>query len=86
MVTRNPKTLQLVSSLELEFSKLPSQSSLPRQAKMNQVDSTLGGKKGAIQCTSPHKGKFISNLFLVSKKDGDHRPVINLKSLKNFLS
>ena len=53
---------------------------------MNQVESTLGEKKGAIQCTSPQKGKFISNLFLVSKKDGDHRPIINLKSLNNLLS
>ena len=53
---------------------------------MNRVQSTLGEKKGAIQCTSPQKGKFISNLFLVSKKDGDHRSVINLKSLNNFLS
>ena len=53
---------------------------------MNQVESTLGEKKGAIQCTSPQKGKFISNLFLVSKKDGDHRPVTKLNSLNNFLS
>ena len=85
-VTRNPKILQLVSSLELKFSKLPSQNSLPRQVKMNQVESTLGEKKEAIQCASPQKWKFISNLFLVSKKDGDHRPVINLNSLNNFLS
>ena len=40
----------------------------------------------AIQCTSPQKGNFRSNLFLVSKKDGDHRPIINLKSLNNLLS
>ena len=53
---------------------------------MNQVESTLGEKKVAIQCTLPQKWKFISNLFLVSKKDGDHRPVINLNSLNIFLS
>ena len=53
---------------------------------MNQVESTLGEKEGAIQCTSPQKGKLISNLFVVSKEDGDHRPVINLKSLNNFPS
>ena len=53
---------------------------------MNQVESTLEEKKGAIQCTSPQKGKFISNVFLVSKKEGDHRPRMKLKSLNNFLS
>ena len=42
-------------------------------------------RKGAIQCISSQKGKFISNLFLMSKKDGYHKPVINLKSLNNFL-
>ena len=34
-VARNPKILQLVSSLELRFSKLPSKNSLARQVKMN---------------------------------------------------
>ena len=52
---------------------------------MNQIESTLREMKGAIQCVSSQKGKFISNLFLVSKKDGDHWPLINLKSLNNFL-
>ena len=33
----------------------------------------------------PPKKEFISNLFVASKKGGDHRPVINLKSLNNFL-
>ena len=41
--------------------------------------------KGAIQETSPCKGEFISNVFLVSKKEGGNRPVINLKALNQFL-
>ena len=34
-VARNPKILQLVSSLELRFPKLPSKNSLACQVKMN---------------------------------------------------
>ena len=29
---------------------------------------------------------FVSSMFLVSKKDGGHRPIINLKRLKEFIS
>ena len=36
-------------------------------------------------CLTP-KMEFISNLFLVSKKDGGQKPIIKLKSLSNFLS
>ena len=55
---------------------------------MNHVDSTFVRveiqvmlRKRAVQCLSPQKEEFISNLFLVSKKDRGHRPA---KSLKSF--
>ena len=42
--------------------------------------------KGAIVETPNHlEGEFISNLFLVEKKDGGNRPVINLKHLNQFI-
>ena len=30
-------------------------------------------------------GEFLSNLFMVNKKAGGHRPVINLKFLNSFV-
>ena len=42
-------------------------------------------QKGEVSVvTSPRTG-FYSNLFLVSKKDGGQRSVINLKSLNQFV-
>ena len=42
-------------------------------------------KKGAIMRTQPAQGEFSNNLFLVEKKDGGFRPVINLKMLNQFI-
>ena len=41
--------------------------------------------KGAIQEASRRGKGFISNVFLVHKKDGGQRPVINLKKLNEYV-
>ena len=63
--------LQWISGIEIQFSKLPSQNSVPYQTKINQEESVLVRKEiqtmsmtGEIQCVSPKKGEFIRNLFL----------------------
>ena len=46
----------------------------------------LKERKGLIKKTQPAQGEFLSNLFLVRKKDGGYHPVINLKMLNQFIS
>jgi len=42
-------------------------------------------KKGTIQEVNPSEQSFCSRLFLVPKKEGTYRPVINLSSLSQFV-
>lgn len=44
----------------------------------------LSAKKAVLQ-VQPKTGQFLSRLFLVPKKDGSQRPVINLKPLNQFI-
>ena len=48
-----------------------------------EIQDLLG--KGAIEETQPNGWGFISNVFLVPKKDGGQRPVINLKKLNEYV-
>ena len=41
--------------------------------------------KDAIQPISPRKNQYLSNLFLLSKRDGGNRPVINWEHLNSFI-
>ena len=41
--------------------------------------------KGAVREVKPQDDQFTSTLFLVQKKNGDYRPVINLRALNRFL-
>ena len=40
--------------------------------------------KRAVDRVHPEKGEFVSQIFLVPKKDGSQRPVVNLKPLNHF--
>lgn len=41
--------------------------------------------KNAISRSENEKGQFISNIFIVEKKNGKYRPVINLRKLNEFV-
>ena len=90
-LTQDPWILATVCrGFELEFLSYPYQSHIPSNAVMScqqkelcdqEIVSLL--RKGAtIKAVGPG---FISSIFLIPKKTGGHRPIINLKNLNKFL-
>ena len=64
----------------------------PIRTKLNQVQEKIVSQevreileKGAIKETIHCRDYFVSHLFLVLRKDGGQRPVINLKELNTFI-
>ena len=91
-LTLNQDILSVLKGYKTPFIKIPFQEKIPNFTKMNKkqialVDLELKEmlRKGAIMRTQPTQGEFLSNLFLMGKKDGGYRPVINLKMLNQFI-
>ena len=91
-ITSDPWVLEAVSGYHLEFCTKPVQTKLPNPPILSVADKEIidqelhkllhkGAKEQAPYC----KDQFISNMFLVPKKTGDLRPVINLKPLNEFV-
>ena len=77
----------------IDFVETPYQPKTPVKAKLNEVQELLVSQevkkmleKGALRETICCKEQFVSHLFLVSKKDGRQRPVINLKDFSTFIT
>ena len=91
-LTQDVNILSIVQVFKIPFSQTPFQFGPPQLARVNQeerlqINSEIKEmlRKGAIQQVKSEPGEFLSNLFLVNKKDGGHRPVINLKFLNSFI-
>ena len=58
---------------------------MPRfsKAELNVLDTEIQNlqKKGVVQLAQFHPDQYISTMFVVPKKDGGNRPIINLKRL-----
>jgi len=88
----DPWILQVVQGYQIEWSRVPLQiypaitsvgSREDFQLMNEEVKSLL--QKQAVMIVPPCRDQFISRLFLVRKKDGSYRPVINMKPLNAFI-
>ena len=84
--------LQAVRGYKIEFVCEPFQVNKPHgivfsdeEKKLIDLEVQKMLQKGAIRRASFDPRQFISNLFIIPKKCGDLRPVINLKPLNEFV-
>ena len=92
-VTKDRWVLNTITGYEIEFISEPHQHQRPYPCQLNQSlvsqEITEMISKGAVsEILTPLalEGSFFSTLFLVPKKDGGQRPVINLKNLNSFIN
>ena len=92
VLTQDQWVLQTVGGYQLDLIRTPHQYQVPNQIKTTQENSSLVIleltellSKGAIVETQLTPHSFVSQLFLVEKKDDGQRPVINLKGLNQFV-
>jgi len=91
-LTLDPWTLQVVRGYYIEFTTTPQQHRVPSEIHTSEARcSQVAGEvtellsKGAIEETQLLPGSFISQIFMVEKKGGGYRPVVNLKELNHFI-
>ena len=92
VLTQDQWVLQTVAGYQLELTTTPYQTHVPHQIRCspeNKVQITTEVQelldKGAILETQLTPQNFVSQIFLVEKKGGGQRPVINLKGLNQFV-
>lgn len=92
-ITKDRWVLNTVKGYQIEFISRPHQSRRPHpcqfsesQRKLVALEIAELSRKGAVTKLGflPRDG-FLSTLFLVPKKDGGQRPVVNLKNLNSFV-
>ena len=91
-LTSDPWVLETVTGYHLEFDSIPKQTGIPKPPPFGGFERQLISdeivtlrSKGAIKEVTSCSNEFLSNIFLVPKKTGDMRPVINLKPLNVFV-
>ena len=92
VLTRDQWALQTVAGYQLDLISTPCQTHMPHQIQTTVENATLITaevaellSKGAIVETQLSPDSYVSQIFLVEKKDGGQRPVINLKGLNQFV-
>lgn len=91
-ITRDPLILDSIMGYNIEFECKTFQKKVPIPIKFkkeqfeiidNEVLDLLSKK--AISVSKNESGQFISNIFIVEKKNGKYRPVIDIKKLNEFV-
>ena len=81
--------MQMITGFQIEFLREPFQSRPPNNPSIssNEQEAESMLSKGAVKKfhLSESQEGFYSTLFLLPKKDGGTRPVINLKRLNKFI-
>ena len=92
-ITSDPWVLSQTQGHALELTSMPTQGGAPRECQQSQVlDNILATEiltlleKEAISKIPPPLGKgFLSRMFVVPNKDGNVRPIIDLRDLNRFV-
>ena len=91
-ISNDPWILETVNGHHLELAYTPRQRVPPRQRSLSGKEQALVSEevvkliaKQAIREVTEATNQFVSELFLVPKKDGSQRPVVNLKPLNRFI-
>ena len=91
-ITSDRWILNTISGCKIDFIARPVQSVKPKRTMFSneEIQTVNQGikellQKGAIQPTKRSNCRFVSNIFLIPKKSGGLRPVINLKDLNTFV-
>ena len=95
-LTKDQSILEIMKGYHIILLSQPLQQQLPREIHLNLkeksvVEEEIGNLLKKVAIAKVHmkkvsaKSQFLSNLFLVKKKDGENRPVINLKNLNQYI-
>ena len=89
-ITSNQWVIQVVKGYKLELMSIPFQNFPPRplgakghHSMEEEIQKLMD--KGAVKKVTSCVNQFISQIFLVPKKDGSARLVINLRPLNRFI-
>ena len=93
ILTNDIEILLLVEGYAIPFYEIPQQKSIPNFLKLSQGEKIpiqkkiheVLNKRAIVETPNHFEGEFISNLFLVEKKDGGNRSVTNLKHLNQLI-
>ena len=92
-ITSDCFILQIVKGYNLELVQEPVQEHAPKcpnfsvqekEILMEEIQKLI--LKDAVEIVQPSQDQFLSQMFVVPKKDGGNRPVINLRNLNHFIA